>query len=243
MNRIQCELCGSNDLIKKDNFFECQNCGMKYSLEEAKKLLSNSDVEQSPIEEKPQEYIEPFVQPQPQPIPPAQPQFQNNAIPQKKHRSGFWVVFGIIATIWFISWSVRQAEQSRSQYYKGGSSYSISTSPGDIYSPATTKTPTPSPTTATKKTSDKLKEVTAPIIVTSKYGNKSIEGKLKNVSGKDITYAQIEFSVYDSSGALIGSAWANISSLKNGETWKYSAVYFGNDDDWKTAKLAEITAW
>jgi len=39
MNRIKCEVCGDNDILKQDNVFVCQACGCKYSLEEVKKLL------------------------------------------------------------------------------------------------------------------------------------------------------------------------------------------------------------
>lgn len=39
MKQITCEMCGSHDLIKQDGLFICQYCGMKYSLEEAKKLI------------------------------------------------------------------------------------------------------------------------------------------------------------------------------------------------------------
>ena len=39
MKAIVCEMCGSNDLIKQDGMYVCQNCGTKYSTEEAKKLL------------------------------------------------------------------------------------------------------------------------------------------------------------------------------------------------------------
>ncbi len=39
MKAIQCEMCGSHDLIKKDGVFVCENCGTKYTLEEAKKLM------------------------------------------------------------------------------------------------------------------------------------------------------------------------------------------------------------
>ncbi len=38
MKRLQCELCGSVDLIKQDGVFVCQACGVRYSPEEAKKL-------------------------------------------------------------------------------------------------------------------------------------------------------------------------------------------------------------
>lgn len=39
MQKIQCEACGSADLIKQDGLFVCQCCGLKYSLEEVRKLL------------------------------------------------------------------------------------------------------------------------------------------------------------------------------------------------------------
>ena len=45
MKRITCEMCGSTDLIKKDGVFECQSCGTKYSVEEAKKMMVEGTVE------------------------------------------------------------------------------------------------------------------------------------------------------------------------------------------------------
>lgn len=39
MNRIYCEVCQGNDLIKQDGVFLCQYCGCKFSLEEIKKQL------------------------------------------------------------------------------------------------------------------------------------------------------------------------------------------------------------
>ena len=39
MKAIVCEMCGSNDLIKQDGVYICQNCGTKYSPEEAKKMF------------------------------------------------------------------------------------------------------------------------------------------------------------------------------------------------------------
>ena len=44
MQKIVCELCGSNDLVKEDGFFVCQHCGTKYSPEEAKKLIVKGTV-------------------------------------------------------------------------------------------------------------------------------------------------------------------------------------------------------
>ena len=45
MQAIKCELCGSNQLIKKDGFFQCEHCDTKYTLEEAKKLIVSGTVE------------------------------------------------------------------------------------------------------------------------------------------------------------------------------------------------------
>ena len=36
---IVCEMCGSQEFAKQDGLFICQGCGMKYSVEEAKKLM------------------------------------------------------------------------------------------------------------------------------------------------------------------------------------------------------------
>lgn len=39
MKQIVCEMCGSNNVLKQDGMFVCQDCGTKYSVEEAKKLM------------------------------------------------------------------------------------------------------------------------------------------------------------------------------------------------------------
>ena len=45
MKAIKCEMCGSNDIVKQDGLFVCQNCGTKYSVEEAKKLMIDGTVD------------------------------------------------------------------------------------------------------------------------------------------------------------------------------------------------------
>lgn len=47
MQAIKCELCGSSDIMKQDGFFQCQNCGTKYSLEEARKLIGVVKIDKS----------------------------------------------------------------------------------------------------------------------------------------------------------------------------------------------------
>jgi hypothetical protein len=45
MKKIICEMCGSADLIKEEGLFVCQSCGVKYSIEEAKKLMIEGTVQ------------------------------------------------------------------------------------------------------------------------------------------------------------------------------------------------------
>src|SRR5574344_790517 len=46
MKKIVCEMCGSNDLLKKDNVYTCQSCGTKYSVEEARKMMVEGKVDE-----------------------------------------------------------------------------------------------------------------------------------------------------------------------------------------------------
>lgn len=39
MKQLKCEMCGGTDLIKQDGVFVCQSCGVKYSVEEAKRMM------------------------------------------------------------------------------------------------------------------------------------------------------------------------------------------------------------
>lgn len=45
MKQLTCEMCGSTDLLKQDGVFVCQTCGMKYSVEEAKKMMIEGTVD------------------------------------------------------------------------------------------------------------------------------------------------------------------------------------------------------
>ena len=39
---IKCEVCGSSNIVKQDGSFMCQSCGIRYSLDEIRKMLQNS---------------------------------------------------------------------------------------------------------------------------------------------------------------------------------------------------------
>lgn len=73
------------------------------------------------------------------------------------------------------------------------------------------------------------------------YGNVSIVGHVKNSSGKQYSYAQVTFNLYDKSGSQVGTALANINNLEAGGTWKFEAGVL--QDSVKTAKLASVTGF
>ena len=45
MKQLTCEMCGGVDLVKNEGLFVCQNCGTKYTVEEAKKMMIEGTVE------------------------------------------------------------------------------------------------------------------------------------------------------------------------------------------------------
>lgn len=45
MKKLTCEMCGGTDLLKQEGVFVCQNCGIRYSVEEAKKMMVEGVVE------------------------------------------------------------------------------------------------------------------------------------------------------------------------------------------------------
>ena len=45
MKALVCELCGGNRLIKENGYYACENCGTKYSLEEARKMMIEGTVQ------------------------------------------------------------------------------------------------------------------------------------------------------------------------------------------------------
>lgn len=47
MKALKCEMCDSTDLVKDGDFFVCQNCGTKYTVETAKKMMFEGTVDVS----------------------------------------------------------------------------------------------------------------------------------------------------------------------------------------------------
>ncbi|MBQ4618141.1 MAG: TFIIB-type zinc finger domain-containing protein [Clostridia bacterium] len=45
MKALTCEMCSGTDLIKQDGMYVCQHCGMKYSVEDAKRMMIEGTVD------------------------------------------------------------------------------------------------------------------------------------------------------------------------------------------------------
>ena len=72
----------------------------------------------------------------------------------------------------------------------------------------------------------------------------TITGVAENTSGKNFSYASVEFSVYDESGNNLGTALANINILRKGDTWRFEATLLSFPSTRPTSfKLVEITAF
>ena len=70
-----------------------------------------------------------------------------------------------------------------------------------------------------------------------------IKGVIKNNSGKDISYVQITYNLFDKDGNQIGTSLDNINNLAKDGTWKFKAIGLDIDGEIDTFKLGEITGF
>ncbi len=72
----------------------------------------------------------------------------------------------------------------------------------------------------------------------------TITGVAQNTSGQNLSYASVEFSVYDASGNNLGTALANINNLGEGDTWRFEATLLSFPSTRPTSfKLVEIIGY
>ena len=67
-----------------------------------------------------------------------------------------------------------------------------------------------------------------------------VVGTVKNNTNKNYSYVQIEISLYDAEGNLIGSALDNINNFEPNGTWKFKAMA---TEDFSTYKIKDVTGW
>lgn len=68
-----------------------------------------------------------------------------------------------------------------------------------------------------------------------------IVGILKNTTGKDKSYVQVQIPMLDKDGNKLGDALANTTNLKDGQTWKFRAMYLDTNNEVKTYNPYEMT--
>lgn len=69
----------------------------------------------------------------------------------------------------------------------------------------------------------------------------TISGTVVNGSQNNYEYVQIEFGLYNDSGAKVGTALDNLSGLASGERWRYEAV--GSSDSAARWELDTLTGY
>lgn len=65
----------------------------------------------------------------------------------------------------------------------------------------------------------------------------TVTGTIENTTGKDLSYISVEYKIYDSSNAVIGTALANANNIGKGETWRFEANSLG----WFDQRPAKVT--
>ena len=82
------------------------------------------------------------------------------------------------------------------------------------------------------------------VIDSTTHYNVYVQGKAKNISGKNCSYASVEFSIYDVDNNNLGTALANINNLANGDTWEFNAMLINDATrEPATYKLVKITLY
>jgi len=70
-----------------------------------------------------------------------------------------------------------------------------------------------------------------------------ITGELTNNTDKDVNYIQVEYVLYDASGAQVGTAYATTTNLKAGGMWRYEAVSTKEPSEIASFELADVTGF
>lgn len=67
------------------------------------------------------------------------------------------------------------------------------------------------------------------------YGTRHIVGTATNNTDETFSYVQVEFNLYDASGAQVGSTMANCNNVEPHSKWKFDAIVM--EDNATTAKF------
>jgi hypothetical protein len=79
--------------------------------------------------------------------------------------------------------------------------------------------------------------MTKTVTGTNRQFGGDITGIVVNRTGRKLGYAQFTFNLYDSTGAQIGSALANINGLEPNGRWRFKAATFQKFSRYKFSEL------
>ena len=68
----------------------------------------------------------------------------------------------------------------------------------------------------------------------------TFEGKMKNLTGKELTACKITISVYDIDGVQLGTAVDRITYMDIDGVWAFKAEYFGDPESVASFRVSEI---
>jgi hypothetical protein len=74
---------------------------------------------------------------------------------------------------------------------------------------------------------------------TAEYGSRYIVGTVRNNSDKEFSSVFLDFNLYDSNGAQVGSAGDSVTNLEAHGTWKFKAIVL--EKEAATARLVGVT--
>lgn len=101
--------------------------------------------------------------------------------------------------------------------------------------------PSIEPATNPNMINENFEWVERPIMRANDWGGKTISGIIRNTSAKAFSHVSISFTLYDSEGNQVGTAFTSIDNLAEGNTWKFEAgvIY----DSATQFRLADITTY
>jgi len=70
-----------------------------------------------------------------------------------------------------------------------------------------------------------------------------ISGVYTNKAGKDLSYVQVSYNLFDADGNQIGTALANTNNLADGGTWKFEAFGSAAVDEVASYKIGDVTGF
>ena len=76
---------------------------------------------------------------------------------------------------------------------------------------------------------------------TGEFGNRVIQGTVRNNTGRNYKYVQVEINLYDDAGTQVGSTLANVNNLEPNAIWRFEA--FVLQESATQAKVQDVTGF